>query len=178
MYNLKSHLTLNSLDLLCSVPVSLTQVVYFTTTTTTTTSTTSTKTKTTRTTTTTSTTTTITTTTTRTTTTTTRTSTTPKPTTIKITKTTTKKTTTTKTTTTTSTTTTTTITMTTIITTTIPARNNLNVEVLLVIDSGTYNYFVNMYGLEAAVDNIKLYSSQLVNGVIFFIKYNFHINWK
>ena len=35
----------------------------------------------------------------------------------------------------------------------------------MVIDSGTYAFFVGLYGKPAAIDNIKLYSTQLVNGV-------------
>ncbi len=53
------------------------------------------------------------------------------------------------------------------------ARFNLFVEFLAVVDSGFYNYFVNLYGSNVPAslitDYISIYFTQLINGVIFSI---------
>ena len=50
-------------------------------------------------------------------------------------------------------------------------RNNLNLELLIVVDSGTYDFFVNLYGNNLTdaiiIDYIKMFCTQLVNGVNF-----------
>jgi hypothetical protein len=50
------------------------------------------------------------------------------------------------------------------------ARNNLFVEYLAVIDSGTYNFFVSLYGSNMPSqyinDYINIHFTQLINGVI------------
>jgi hypothetical protein len=53
---------------------------------------------------------------------------------------------------------------------TVVARNNLFVEYLAVIDSGTYDFFVSLYGSnmpsQYVNDYINIYLTHLVNGVI------------
>ena len=53
------------------------------------------------------------------------------------------------------------------------ARNTLYVEYLAVIESGTYNYFVSLYGANmpnALInDYINIYFTQLINGVRLFV---------
>ena len=55
----------------------------------------------------------------------------------------------------------------------IVARNKLNIEYLAVVESGTYNYFVSLYGANIPStfinDYINIYFTQLINGVIIFV---------